>query len=243
MSIALAQSAQNDSTGSAATLAQAFTPQNTVTGSYFWCYCYGLTTTATHSVSDSANGSWTQLDGATFTGGFWSHWFVLNSLGGGTKPTVTNTYSASTTFRGLFIAEITGTSGPDILGTPYHKMNNQTSPTAAAGNVTTGNMAPSLQPGLCIGASVGKDFDTTMSSFGSGWVDLTPSTFWASFGGKFGDAEYFIYSSFSSLAAQFTIAAAITQTTSAGVLFAQSAPGPIVVPPGGDMPRQLYVMP
>jgi hypothetical protein len=219
MAISLVQSNNTSATGSASTLALAY-GSNTSPGSALYAVAaQGSNGSNTIALADTLNGSFSVLDTLSISTNWTiAHGWVANPSGG--ADTVTATFSAASIFRGLWIAEIGGSGGPDLSGSPYHNANFQTSGTA----ITSGNLTPSAQPGLCIGFTLDGNLVRTFTA-GSGFTDLTPTTCWASFGGKFCDAEYQIYSALSSIPAAFTISAASNLVGTVGALFLPSGGG------------------
>src|SRR5277367_27418 len=133
MAISILQSTQNSSSATGTTIVKALTG-STTSGSYIYVAAANFgSNTNTISVSDSVNGLY---NGPVNTininsgQGQIQQWWVYNPTGTA-APTVTVTYSPTSTYRGLAIAEIGGSAGPDTGGT-YFNGSYQANPAASA---------------------------------------------------------------------------------------------------------------
>jgi cobalamin synthase len=233
MTVSVVQALQT-STGSASatTIALAF-GSAVASGNYIYAAAFqGTAGATTMTCADSINGSYpAALDTLNLSGASVAH-FAFGPSAGGT-PTVTVTYSATSAFRGIFIAEITGTSGLDTGGT-YHSGNAQNNPPTTTDAITSGTLTPSIANGMCISASVDGNLSAATFTSGTGFTDLVPafmsSTFWQfTTGANHADAESKVYSSTAPFAATYTVSGTATFDGTVAVLFAQSGTPPILM--------------
>lgn len=102
---------------SSTTAAATFTTQNTAAANLYWlAVCWSNTAVTINGVADTEGNTWTPI-GSIVTdvpNGFASQLFYAKNVVGGSKPTVTVTFSAATSNRDLAIAEVSGadTSSP-----------------------------------------------------------------------------------------------------------------------------------
>lgn len=226
MTISVLQYNQASSGAATATTeAVAFT-SNCTAGSYLYCAAVQNSSTSyTATCSDTLNGSYTQLNDTTVSGSAIYHFWVYCPTGG--ANTVTVTFSSASAYRGIFIAEIGGSSGLDTAGT-YHAGNYQASPGGGTNAVTSGTLTPSVQPGLAVGVTFDANLGASFTA-GTGFTAFYPTanTFWTfTTGANRGQAEYQVYSSTSSVPATFTASTGGATTGTVGALFKQATLGP-----------------
>lgn len=99
----------------------------------------------THAITDNINGStgWSLKAGPTTIGGGAISIYVRDNMASG-ATNITDTYGASTAFTGIWVAEIGGTSGFDVITAINDQNGGGTARTSANGT-------PSVQPGLLFG--------------------------------------------------------------------------------------------
>lgn len=216
--ISVVQSKQTSATASATTIVLAFT-SNVTPGNSIYVALVQLSASATTATcSDSVDGAFpAALDSLAIGSGGAEYQFALTPSAGGTI-TVTCTFSATSTFRGILIAEIGGTAGLDTAGT-YHSSHLTTSGTA----MTSGTLTPSVANGLAIGAFIDGNVASLTTTPGSGFTDLFPTanTFWTfTTGANHGDAAFQVYSTTASVPVTFTTSIADSLGGVVGALFA-----------------------
>ena len=183
--------------------------------------------------SDTQVNTYTQF-GTTLnvgTGGQIAHFYAVSAGG---ANTVTGHFATAVGYPALFIAEIAGTTGPDLSGTYHHENSQSGGVGTGAGAVTSGNCVPSTQPGLIIGASFDSGINNVETPYtGGGYTDLFgASAFWQfTSGANKGGAGYLVYASTSAIAALFTAGASNTAPGTVGALFVQTAGGALTLMP------------
>lgn len=221
--VSLVQSNQTTVQATSTTIALAFT--STVTaGDYIYVALTQIdTSTATATCSDNVNGAYpAALDTLAVGSAAAMYQFVFGPSAGGTI-TITCTFNSTQTFRGIFIAEIGGTSGLDTAGT-YHSAHLNSTGTAN----TSGTLTPSVANGLAIGAFIDGNLanQTVAPTSGAGFTDLSlgVNQFWTfSQGHNCGDAAFQVYTSTANVPILFTTSAFESLGGVMGVLFRPSA--------------------
>ena len=141
------------------------------------------------------------------------HWYANNVAAG--APTLTFNLSASTTQWQVYLAEISGTSGLDTSIT-----NAQTAIGSGTDVLTTGNVTPSLQPGLihalCVNNNSGGYASGTGYTLGISGTDHTASGFY--------NTESLRYTSLSALAATWSVTQTSNNPGMVAALFAETVP-------------------
>jgi len=172
---------------SATTIALAFSTANLTAGSVLWCVVtWGDGgTPATATCADSVNGAWTAGPNINDTTDqqSWKGFFFKNTAGG-SKPTVTVTFSPSAPWRAIYIQECgpcdTATQ-PDVTGAGQ----NQNAPGTGTDAVTSGNITTVTNNAYVVGASIIPSSATPVITAGTGfnsrrgdsWTAVTPATF------------------------------------------------------------------
>lgn len=240
--ISIIQNKQSSASATATTIALAFT-SNVTAGDYIYvALSQVLASGTTATCADNINGAYpAALDTRTVGSGAALYHFAFGPSAGG-AITVTCTYSVTSTFRSIFIAEIGGTGGLDTSGT-YHSANLQTTNTTAVGNVTSGTLTPSVANGLVIGVVLDGNLSSTtiVADTAAGFTDLFPTanTFWTfTTGANHGDAESQVYTTTASIPALFTASLANQTLGTVGVLFK-----PSVTATAGPSPLASRVFP
>jgi hypothetical protein len=225
MAISILQAAQNSIPATSTTIALAFGSAVTA-GSYIYVAAVQVDTNGiTATCADSLNGAYAAaLDSLNVGGGCQLYQFASPASLGGAN-TVTVTFSPTATFRGIFIAEIAGSSGLDTTGT-YHSA----ALTSSGTSVSSGTLTPSVANGLAIGAYIDGNLAAITISPGAGFTDIstafTSSTFWQfTTGANHGDAAYQIYSTTASVPVTFTLSGSDNLSGACGALFKPAAAG------------------
>jgi hypothetical protein len=225
--VSILQTAQNSASATGLTITKALTSATT-SGSYIYVAAANFGSNSnTISVSDSVNGLY---NGPVNTinihagGGQIQQWWVFNPTGTA-APTVTVTYSVTSTYRAVAIAEIGGSAGPDTAGT-YFNGAYQANPAASANSITTGNLTPNVANGILIGVVTNWAANNAGITAGTGFTDISGATFWQySSGTNNADFEYLIYSSTSAIPATWTPATTGWDAGSIAMLFKQASGG------------------
>jgi hypothetical protein len=170
MTYAFVQQNANDNAAGATTITVTLTP---TAGNLLVFAVSGDSADSTSiALSDNlgTHNTFTQIatDLVTATAQRCAWWFSANCQGGAT--TFTATYSASTRFRTLYVAEYSGivTTSPLINGTRAENVN----PGASADAVSSGNANATSQPALVWGVSIDTDGNTTPNA-GTGFTSRT----------------------------------------------------------------------
>lgn len=215
--ISIVQNNQSSATATSTTIALAFTG-GVAAGDYIYVALTQITASGTTATcSDNVNGAYpAALDSLAVGSGAAEYQFAFGPSASGTI-TVTCTFSATSTFRGIFIAEIGGTGGLDTSGT-FHSAHLTTSGTA----MTSGTLTPSVANGLAIGAFIDGNIASLTTVPGAGFTDLFPTanTFWTfTTGQSHGDAAFQIYSTTANVPVTFTTSIADSLGGVVGALF------------------------
>lgn len=171
--ISVLQETQTSNNATGTTIALAFSSPVTAGSSiHVFASCANIGT-PTMSCADSLNGTYgSYLDSINSSAGgqINSHWKFDNSAGG--TITITVTFSATETFRSIWIREIGNSAGYD-----KHAAQEQAAPGTGTNAVSSGTATPSSQPGLIsamaqevvgsAGYSVGTGFTIGISGWGS----------------------------------------------------------------------------
>lgn len=226
--VSVIQSTNTSATASSTTISLSFSSPVTAGSSIYVALSQVISSTTTATCADNLNGAYPAALNSQAVGSAASiYQFAFASSASGTI-TVICTFSTASTFRGIMIAEIGGTSGLDTGGTSGgHVSNVQTNNTTAVGNVTSGTLTPSVANGLAIGAVLDGNLSSTVISAdtAAGFTDLFPTanTFWTfTTGANHGDAEYQIYSTTSNTPILFTASNANQLLGTVGALFKPS---------------------
>jgi hypothetical protein len=221
MAIAVAQERTNFSTTGVTTYTLAFS--NPVTaGSSIHVITACQSTSTTLACSDSVNGSYgAALDTVvSIAGGQTNAQWKFDATAAGT-PAITVTSTTPTTIS-IWIREISGTSGYDSTATPGHNAQEQVSPGTGTNAVSSGNMTPSVAPGLVSGIA-----GEVVGSAG-----YTPGTGFTL--GVYGDntmTESLRYTSTATLAATFTDSNGTTgDSVTMAILFKETPAASVQIP-------------
>jgi hypothetical protein len=185
------------------------------------------TDTATSAtISDSVNGSWpaaiASVDDTDSTALAWSAIFAIKNTAAGT-PTVTATYGASTSFRGIVIMEIANVSTSAL---DKNTQQNQATPGTGADGVTSGNTATlTAQPNIVLGFGNNTTATAGPPAVGTGFTDQGSGWAW-DLGIAVLRAESKTTTSTSAVAATFTTGTNTRHSTF--VLVLDDAPGPSI---------------
>lgn len=209
MTISVLQETQNSIGTSVANLALAFV-SNITLGSSIHVICCGVDTATSFTCSDTLNGSYgVALDIIDIGPDTLrvAHFNFSNSATG--ANTVTITPNVSTTFVGIWIREIGGTSGLD-----KHAALANLAPGTGANAVTSGLATPTVQPGLVSALCTDSTTDV-VPTIGSGFTTGIPG--WTFGNVNSSQSESLRYLALTALAGTFTSASA---TDNFGVLAA-----------------------
>lgn len=164
------QQNQTTSLGTGTTIAQAYSSA-VVAGNTLWC---AVSTNdaagASITVSDSVNGSWTALDLADDTVGHQAirHFYFPNAAAG--TPTVTATFSLTSTLRTIWITEITGVKGAPLDGNNGQV---QASPGSGTDAISSGTATNANSPAFIISLSMdNRTVSPVAPAAGTGFTDL-----------------------------------------------------------------------